>query len=143
MAMTTRNLLLSVSLTALLLDSGAAAYADDHRFDGSKPLLCAANEAFECSPGLECHAGTLSQLRIFRFVRVDFKKKLMTGEMPDGTTETSKIEKIMKLDRQVVLGGVEGDRAWTVTIGKQTGNMVLTAAGEDVAFTVFGACTIL
>jgi hypothetical protein len=42
--------------------------------------------------------------------------------------------------------GIEGVRdglGWTLAIAEETGNMVLTGSGDEVAFVVFGACTPL
>ncbi len=32
---------------------------------------------------------------------------------------------------------------WTIAISEATGKMVLTASGDEVAFTIFGKCTTL
>ena len=51
-----------------------------------------------------------------------------------------------KLILQGAEDGVEGVRdgiGWTLAIAQDTGKMVLTASGDAVAFTIFGACTTL
>jgi hypothetical protein len=47
---------------------------------------------------------------------------------------------------QGVQGGAEGAAdtlAWSATINHATGLMVVTAAGENAGFVVFGACTAI
>jgi hypothetical protein len=47
---------------------------------------------------------------------------------------------------QGVQGGAEGAAntlAWSVSISHETGQMVLSAAGENAAFVLFGACTAI
>lgn len=41
----------------------------------------------------------------------------------------------------MILQGVEGGRAWSMVIGKETGKMSATVADDQVGFVVFGACT--
>ncbi len=40
-----------------------------------------------------------------------------------------------------LLQGVESGRAWSMAITEATGRMVISVAGDEIAFVVFGACT--
>jgi hypothetical protein len=49
-----------------------------------------------------------------------------------------------KLFLQGADDGIEGVRdglAWSISISQDTGRLVMSASGENVAFVVFGACT--
>jgi hypothetical protein len=62
-------------------------------FDGSKPLVCAMIEVFECGPDTGCESGT------------------------------------------------QNGRRWSLALTEATGYLVLTVAGNQEAFVIFGACT--
>jgi hypothetical protein len=109
-------------------------------FDGSTPLVCAMIEAFECGPLTGCESGTPESNGLSRFLRVDVGKKEVrtTRESQD---RTSKIEEVEHADGVLLLSGTQSGRGWTLTINESTGYMVLSVAGDQVAFVVFGACT--
>ncbi len=53
------------------------------------------------------------------------------------------------LDKKLFLqgadDGIEGVRdglAWSIAISEDTGRLVLSASGDNVAFVIFGACTL-
>ena len=54
----------------------------------------------------------------------------------------SKIEKVDHGEGVLILSGTQNGRGWNLTINESTGYMVLTVAGDQVAFVVFGACTL-
>ena len=127
---------------------GLAAAAD---FDGSKPMLCASVNIQECVPGVGCQAVTPESINAPEFLRIDGKKKTITAVVPDETRPATKIISSTKFDDKLVLQGadegVEGVRddglAWSIAIDQNTGKMVLTASGEEVAFVIFGSCAVI
>ena len=42
---------------------------------------------------------------------------------------------------ELLLQGVENGRGWSMAITEATGRMVISVAGDEIAFVVFGACT--
>ena len=42
---------------------------------------------------------------------------------------------------ELVLQGIENGLGWSLMINESDGQMTLTAAGDRLAFVVFGACT--
>ncbi len=109
-------------------------------FDGSKPLVCAMIEAFECGPDTGCERGTPESNGLARFLRVDVgKKEVRTTK--ESQERASKIEKVDHAEGVLLLSGTQNGRGWTLTINEATGYMVLSVAGDQVAFVVFGACT--
>jgi hypothetical protein len=109
-------------------------------FDGSKPLVCAMIQAFECGPDTGCQGGTPESNGLSRFLRVDVGKKEIRSTK-ESQERTSKIEKMEHADGMLILNGTQNGRGWTLTITESTGYMVLSVAGDQVAFVVFGACT--
>ena len=123
-----------------------AALAGD--FDGSKPLLCASMKVFECTAGEGCVEVLPEDINVPQFFRVDVKAGSISVTRADGVTKSTTIERTERVDGKLILqgaeDGVKGVRdglGWTVTIMEDTGKIILTASGDDVAFIIFGACT--
>jgi hypothetical protein len=123
-------------------------FSDD--FDGSKSLFCSVKEAIECYPASKCEEVANDVLNLPNFINIDFKKKLITGKLTNGEEHRTKIERIEHVDGKITLAGAEEDLkeqpdgvAWNMSINKSKGNFTITAAGDDVAFVIFGACTTL
>lgn len=134
-----------VLLGTLLLPQKALAESD---FSGPRPLLFATTKVLECSKEGECREVTLKEADLPRFSIVDFKKKLIRPTPESGINRTSVIESITHIEGKLILqgaeNGVRGVRdgvGWSIAISEETGDWVLTASGEDVAFVVYGAST--
>lgn len=123
--------------------SVSAAAAD---FDGSTPLVCASMEAFECdSGGIGCRAVTPESIAAPRFLKLDVKKGEIQSTRRD---QPEKMPAPQHVGGKLILQGVIGKErpdneglAWTLAVEETSGDMVLTANGEDAAFVIFGACT--
>jgi hypothetical protein len=50
------------------------------------------------------------------------------------------IKNVELVDGNIVLQGVEGSRAWSMVIAKETGKISATVSDNQVGFVVFGAC---
>jgi hypothetical protein len=107
--------------------------------DGSKPVICAIMETFQCAPGQECLWGSAENIGLPNFFQVNFQEKkiLATWEEKE---ETTKIDQMERQGEMWIMQGIEL-RGWTITVSATTGKMVLTAAGDAEAFVLFGACT--
>jgi hypothetical protein len=116
-----------------------AVFADD--FDGSRPLLCAVIETFDCGPNGECQRGEAWSIDIPQFLRINFKEKKISGTREDGTLRTAKIENMVRVDGRLILQGVQNGRAWNMVITEWNGRMTMTASDDQAGFVVFGACT--
>jgi len=117
-------------------------------FDGSKPLLCSFGQVIECDAGSECRPVSNESVDAPDFVKVDVRKKELQATTAGADSAPDKIDNVHKLDNRLILhgtqGGTEGVRdalGWSMSISHQTGQMVLTGAGENAGFVIFGACT--
>jgi hypothetical protein len=125
--------------------SAAAAAAD---FDGSTPLTCASTEVFECDAGgAGCRAVSADSIAAPRFLKLDLRRGEITTSR-NGTPE--KMPTPQHAGGRLVMQGVIGEErpdnaglAWSLAIDETSGNMVLSASGEDAAFVIFGACTTI
>ena len=132
---------LSVLLLAAVIGAwaGAApAWAGD--FDGSKKLLCVPVQGYHCAPGAECARVTAEDVNIPQFIRVDVKRKSMSGV---GEKESTSIQNVRKADGKTILQGAENGRGWSMVIDQVTGKMSASISDNRVGFLMFGACTPL
>lgn len=125
----------------------APAVAGD--FDGRQNLICAAMDVNECLPGGECKRMTALEVNFPDFIRINFKDKAIRTEQSGGEKLKTTIERMETVDGKIIIQGAEDGRedtkdglGWTVAIDEENGKMVLSASGTDVAFVVFGACTV-
>ena len=117
-------------------------------FDGSKTLLCAPQSAVECGPDGSCQQVSPNSVNLPDFFQIDFKAKMISRVVGSENQKGSKIDRMEVLDSKLVLqgadDGVEDVRdglAWSMTIAQDTGKLVASAAGDNEAFVIFGACT--
>ncbi len=137
---------LFVGVPGLMLMAAAPAQS----IDGSQRLLCAASEIMVCEPVTGCERVTAESVNAPRFILIDPASKTMTGVRPELDQRSSAIENSENLDGKFIIQGIEDGRedirdglGWTLTVSEERGTMVLAAAAEDAAYTVFGACTSL
>ncbi len=111
-------------------------------FDGSKNLVCAIIEAIECVPGESCKKVGAEDLNLPRFLTVDFRKKLISGNRPNnGGRLEAAIKAQTSQKGSMILQGAQNGRAWNLTLEERNGRMTVTAAGHNEGFVIFGACT--
>ena len=124
------------ALAALFLP--AVASADLSETTG---LLCAHSNAYECSSPLECKAVDLDDLDIARFLEFDLDKGTVKSLDIYQPREERKIPNIERNDGAIVISGILKEFAFGLSITEETGEMVMTAAGLNHGYVVFGACT--
>lgn len=123
-----------------------ASAVDAGDFDGSRPLLIAVNQVMECTPAAACHEVTPASVQLPQFLKIDFTKKAIFPARADDKTPATIIERREVVDGKLILQGAEDgyDKmrdglGWTMAISAESGQVVLTASGDQVAFVVFGA----
>ena len=115
-------------------------------FDGTRPLLISVIRANECTPDGSCREVDPASIQLPRFLKIDFAQKaILPAAAGDGTPPT-KIERHEVVDGKLILQGAEDgyDKmrdglGWTMAIAQDSGQVVLTASGDQVAFVIFGA----
>ena len=127
---------------------GVAAIAAD--FDGSKALMCSFAQIIECDAGDECFPVTNDSVDAPDFVKFNFKKKQVIAISAGVENAPDDLDNVIDLANYLVVQGVQGggegaanSLAWSATISHESGAMVVTAAGENAGFVVFGACTAI
>jgi len=134
--------------TCIFLGLSATAAAD---FDGSKPMLCSAVSVIECVPGGVCAQVQTVEIGAPDFFRIDVRKKTITGTANGAERPPNKIESSTVLGNSLFLQGSasgleqmpEDSLAWSFSVNQDTGDVVMTASGDEVAFVIFGSCIAL
>ena len=137
-----------LAFTSLLVATPAAAAG----IDGSQPLLCATIDLIECEPGGACARLTHAEMGASPFLAIDFAKKEITRRPREDNPRVSSFETVLHVKGKMVLQGFEkaieedGQElrdalGWTASIMEDSGQMVLSASGNEVGFVIFGVCT--
>jgi hypothetical protein len=109
------------------------------KYDGSVPLLCAPIQIIECEAAGDCYNSTAESVNIPQFLKIDFKKKMISAAEEAGRKVAIKLFEHNN-GRMIMHGGQEG-RGWTMVISEETGKMSATVSEDQVGFILFGACT--
>lgn len=130
-----KNLMtMALPVMAFLFATNAAAA----NLDSSRPLICAAVDAVDCSAFDQCQRVTPQMVNLPRFIRIDLQNKELSG---DG--RKTPIEHVTHVEHQVIMQGVRGGRAWSMSLSTQTGDLTGTVTDDGFGFVVFGVCTSL
>ena len=115
-------------------------------FDGTRPLLISVTRVIECTPDGACLEVPPTNVELPQFLKIDFTNKTIRPAAVDDETPGTIIERQEVVDGKLILQGAEDGYekmrdglGWTMAISEATGQVVLTASGEQVAFVVFGA----
>jgi hypothetical protein len=134
---------LSVFASVLLFSVAASAGGLELR----RPMICATLRAMTCEAEADCKVAPIEEINAPRFMRIDVAGRTILSDRPTGADRTTAIEVTRTGDERLMLlgfeNGLEGEVAWNLVVGRQTGKMTLSVAAEDVGFVVFGACTSL
>jgi hypothetical protein len=106
-------------------------------FDGSRILICAPVQAFDCAAGEDCGKGLPEEIGAPAFMRIDVANKAVIGPK-----RTSPILWTDESDTQLVLQGNELGYGWVIAVDQESGKMTATLANREGAVVLFGACTV-
>jgi hypothetical protein len=118
-------------------------------FDGSKRLDGSVDRILEINQfkiNDDVDPDTIGLPR--KFV-IDFKDKVILPSKDSLVRRTSIIKRIEHIENKLVLQGVEegvenvdDGLAWSIVISKKTGDAVVSASGDGVAYVAFGRCAV-
>lgn len=119
-------------LTPLLLTAGSPADITEY--------VCAPAKAVECDSNLDC-AAPIPLVAPPTFFHVDLEERTITLLGPaERRGEITQIDRIERSANQVLMGGVEAGRAWSMVISEEDGQYTLTINLGDAGWVVFGQC---
>jgi hypothetical protein len=127
------------ALGALLLAAPAFATGP---FDGSKPLVCTADDTVECSDGGSCSAGDAEDIGLPALIRIDPKAKQVVGLSGQRATETATVTSLRHEEGRLIVQGGQAGRGFSIVVDS-AGQVTMTVSGSGVGFVVFGECAAL
>jgi len=116
-------------------------------FDGSKPLAGVTGKIIEINQykiidNVDPHTVGLPN----KFL-IDFNSKILRPSKDSLVKRTIKFKSLEHIENKMVIQGVDegvegvdDGLAWSLTISKENGNAILSAAGDGMAHDVFGIC---
>jgi hypothetical protein len=123
-----------------------AAFSGD--FDGIKRLSGSVDKIIEINAFKIIDDVDPDTVGLPRNFFIDFKAKKLRPSKDSLVRKTSNIYRVAHIENKLILQGVDegvenvdDGLAWSITISKKTGKVVLSAAGDGVAYVVFGTCT--
>jgi hypothetical protein len=120
---------------------GLAVPAYAAMIDSSQRLICSSIRTAECGLSGDCSVGLASDINVPQFFFIDLASRKVEATRPDGTKLNTAFTMTASDNQPIILQGAENGRGWSATIDRETGGIVVTASGLEVAFAVFGACT--
>jgi hypothetical protein len=116
-------------------------------FDGSKPLSGSVSKIIEINPSRVINDVDPDTVGLPRKFLIDFEEKKVRPSKDSLIRRTSQIKRVEHIENKLILQGVEegvenvdDGLAWSMTISKKSGMVVLSASGDGVAYVVFGTC---
>ena len=111
-------------------------------FDGSVPFICASFSEHLCSTDAQCEAQGRGDNDVPKFLKISVQGKKVTGTRPSGAKIDATIENVRQSPDTLFIQGSQDVFAWSMAIGKESGEMTLTAADAGNGMVIFGACTL-
>ena len=116
-------------------------------FDGIKPLSGTVDKIVEINAFKIINDVDPDTVGLPRNFLIDFKEKKLRPSKDSLVRKTSNIYRVAHIENKLILQGVDegvenvdDGLAWSITISKKTGKVVLSASGDGVAYVVFGKC---
>ncbi len=114
-------------------------------YDGSGPLLCTVNRIIEVNTLKIIDNIDPDTIGLPGKFIIDFKKNVIFPTKDNVVRRKIAIERMEHVENKLILQGAEEGTAndgigWSMSISKESGEIVLTASGKRVAYVVFGAC---
>ena len=119
-------------------------------FDGSKLLVGSVEKVYEISEFKVSDDVDPDTVGLPRKFFIDIEQKRVLPSMESMVRRISRIKHVEHIENKIILQGVEegvenvdDGLAWSITISKKTGRVVLSASGDGLAYVVLGSCTEL
>jgi len=140
------NLIKSACILLVFL-FGTPFFAAAGDYDGSKKLLGSVVRIVEVTKfGIHENVDP-DVVGLPNFFIIDFNAMMLLPTKESLIRRTSRIQHIEHIENKLILQGVEegvdgvnDGLAWSMAISKESGKIILSAAGDGVAYVVFGTC---
>jgi hypothetical protein len=133
------------AIVTLIVCFGLTPQAIAGDLDGSKPVLVSVARILECTRVEGCRDVSAESVGLPQFLQIDFAKKTIRPSGDKEDIPDTAIERSEEVDGKLILQGAEDGYenmrdglGWSLAIAEDSGQVVLTASGDQVAFVVFG-----
>ena len=116
-------------------------------YDGTKPLSGSVDKIIEINTLKIIDDVDPDTVGLPRNFFIDFKEKKLRPSKDSVVRKTSNINRVEHIENKLILQGVDDGvanvddgLAWSISISKKSGKVVLSASGDGVAYVVFGTC---
>ena len=116
-------------------------------FDGSKPLSGITGKIIEINQYRIIDDVDPDTVGLPKKFLIDFNSKTLRPTKDSLVRRTITFKSLEHIENKMVMqgvdegvDGVDDGLAWSLTISKKNGNAILSAAGDGVAYVVFGVC---
>jgi len=127
-----------LTMIAALLLAGSAV-ADDVR--NTRSLLCSVLEAHLCLEVEGCVRVLPEDMNIPQFIRIDTGTRKLSTTPASGERRETVAKSMDRIDGQLILQGIEANRAFSLLIDEASGLATFASAADGGSVSVFAACT--
>ncbi len=125
---------------AALLAVGCSLAAGVGPLFAQSPLVCSLVHYTECNADGECGYEPDDRADSPAFVTIDMAAGIVRATEPRFSGRSSPILNSHEEAGRIMLTGVQGGRAWSITFVEATSEMSLAISDPDAAILVFGRC---
>ncbi len=126
-----------------LLAAGCSLAAGVGPLLAQSPLICSIVHYTECNADGECVYEPDNPADGPAFITIDRDAGIVRAPEPRFSDRSSSILDSTEEDGRIMLTGVQGGRAWSITFVEETSEMSLAISDPDAAILVFGRCFAL
>ncbi len=136
-----------IALVVVIFLVAFADSASSGDFDGSKPLSGVTGKIIEINQYKIIDDVDPDTVGLPKKFLIDFNSKTLRPSKDSLVRRTITFKSLVHIENKMIMQGVDegvegvdDGLAWSLTISKKNGNAILSAAGDGVAYVVFGVC---
>ena len=133
------RVLLHIGLAVASSGTPAMLRADDIR--GMDRFLCAAVQATACFVDADCLMDVPANLNVPQFIVVDLTARSLATTGSSGENRATVVEHLRRENGTIILQGYERERAFSIVIHEESGDLSAAVAQDGRTVGIFGACT--
>ena len=128
-----------IAATIALMTICTAVQADN--VADSDRILCSVSTIMLCVEDGECFPLSPLDLDVPQFMVIDLKKKTITTTEASIDNRVSKVANLVRENGRTFLQGLEFNRAYSILIEDDIGQLTASISRDGITVSVFGACT--
>jgi hypothetical protein len=116
-------------------------------FDGNQPLVCLVDDGRQFYVGGKSGPFDPQSVGLPRAFMIDFDNKRILPTKDSVVRRQTRIKRFEHVENKMILQGADDGVAgvndgigWSMAVEKSSGRFVISAAGDNVGYIVFGSC---